>query len=232
MADLSVTHSFSDGDIVDATKFNTNYSDIVTYVNNRNAGSSTWDVFKVTRSGGVPLVVNNSSGTQSIVQIKDNGSTVFEVHDGGVVSASSQSFGRARRTSSQGTTTTGSDVLVLFPTNTSTQSEFDSNGKFTATLPGKYYVGVHLNINQSAVPGDDVFELKLFKNGSVIASSKCYLEGSINFTITQAFLIQDIISLASNDYLEVYINISSLGSGGLSALPIITGSFFEVMKLS
>lgn len=89
MATLSVTNTFADGNTITAAGFNTNYSDIVNYINNRNSGSSTWDAVSALSSSGVSLTADNSSGTSDIVQFKDNGSTVFSVQDGGRVLSTS-----------------------------------------------------------------------------------------------------------------------------------------------
>lgn len=85
MANLAVTNTFADGNIITASGHNTNNSDIVNYINNRNDGSATWDCLKVTASSQVPLVVNNSSGSNNIANFQDNGSNVVTILDGGGV---------------------------------------------------------------------------------------------------------------------------------------------------
>lgn len=47
MADLAVTNTFVAGTTAVASQVNQNFTDIITYVNNRNSGSSSWDAIKV-----------------------------------------------------------------------------------------------------------------------------------------------------------------------------------------
>jgi hypothetical protein len=51
MANVSVTNNFSAGTTAVASQVNTNFSDLVTYINNRNSGSSKWDSFSVLGNG-------------------------------------------------------------------------------------------------------------------------------------------------------------------------------------
>jgi len=60
-------------------------NDITTYINDRNNGSSAWELVRVTNSSAVPLIANNSSGTSAIATFQDNGSTVWSVDDGGAL---------------------------------------------------------------------------------------------------------------------------------------------------
>lgn len=56
--------------------------------NNHDSGSSKWTVVSAEGATSVPLVVNNSSGTQDIAQFNDNGTTVLAIKDGGQLQAS------------------------------------------------------------------------------------------------------------------------------------------------
>lgn len=53
--------------------------------NNHDSGTSSWTVVKAEGSSSVPLISNNSTGTQNIFEAKDNGTTVVSVADGGAV---------------------------------------------------------------------------------------------------------------------------------------------------
>lgn len=55
--------------------------------NNHDSGTSKWVVVSAEGATSVPLVVNNSTGTQDIVQFKDNGTSVLHVTDGGIITA-------------------------------------------------------------------------------------------------------------------------------------------------
>lgn len=50
MGDLATSYLFVNNTIADATEVNTNYSDIVNYINARNSGSSKWDSLKTSGS--------------------------------------------------------------------------------------------------------------------------------------------------------------------------------------
>lgn len=51
--------------------------------NAHDAGTSAWQVVKATNATSVPLVANNSAGTQNIFEAQDNGTACFTVADGG-----------------------------------------------------------------------------------------------------------------------------------------------------
>ena len=53
MGDLSTTNTFVSGTTAVASEVNTNFSDIVNYVNARNAGSSKWDALKTSGNASV-----------------------------------------------------------------------------------------------------------------------------------------------------------------------------------
>lgn len=64
MASLAVTNTFIDGATITAAGFNTNYSDIVSYINNRNSGGTAWDALSIT--GSTVLSGSLSVGTTSV----------------------------------------------------------------------------------------------------------------------------------------------------------------------
>jgi len=84
MATLSVTNTLAATADILASEHNTNYSDIVTYVNDRNDGSAVWERCLVTDATNVPLIINNSTGTQNIANFQDNGSNIFSVENSSV----------------------------------------------------------------------------------------------------------------------------------------------------
>ena len=91
MASLAVTNTLSSGATILASEHNTNYSDIVTYVNNRNSGSSSWDALYSLSTSTVPLRCDNSTGTQNIANFYDNGTEVLVIKDGGNIGIGSTS---------------------------------------------------------------------------------------------------------------------------------------------
>lgn len=85
MATLAVTNTFVDNTLARANEVNTNFSDITTYVNARNSGSSTWDYIYATNATAAVLRVNNSTGSNNIAEFQDNGTSVVTISDGGSV---------------------------------------------------------------------------------------------------------------------------------------------------
>lgn len=226
MSELNISNVFSDGDIVNATKFNTNYSDIVTYVNNRNSGSSAWDAFYMT-SATNSAVFDNSTGTQDIAQFKDNGTTVFSINDGGYVNAPYQEFARAYKSADQ-TVGTSDAVKVTFDTVSQTHSSMDTTGKFTCQSSGKYLISCTLFIptNLSVVPSAGAPQLMIYKNGTEYSRHN-------NFEALQdkESYVSDILSLSVGDYIEIYIQ--ALTRNGSPIIQSGTNkTFMSVMKLS
>lgn len=84
----SVTTSFASNTTAFASEVNTNFSDLVSYLSDRNDGSATWDRCLVTSASAVPLIVNNSTGTTNIANFQDNGSNVLTLADGGTLTLS------------------------------------------------------------------------------------------------------------------------------------------------
>ena len=221
MTALAVTNTLANGATILASEHNTNYSDIVTYVNNRNSGSATWDAISVSSASAVPLVINNSTGTQDILRAQDNGSNVLVVADGGVVTMGSQSACRVYRDSS--TQALSADTITKIEFNAESfdvKSEFDSvtNFRFTATKTGKYLVTSSITVGSTAV-----IVLYIYKNGAAITT----LAESV--TNTSRASISDVISLTATDYIEIHIK-------SISAVNTVTNgsdtSYFCVHKVA
>lgn len=204
MANLAVTNTLSNGATILASEHNTNYSDIVTYINNRNTGSSTWDAISVLSSSVVPLVINNSTGTQDIARFQDNGSNVVQVFDGGIITFASQSGARAYRNTS--TLSLSGDTKVEFNAETfDLQSEFDAstNFRFTATKDGKYFVSSTLHIDSPA----SAPVIHIYVNGSSFVKST-----SPGTTTNIAHSISHVLNLTATDYVEIFVNAGASGS--------------------
>lgn len=67
MADCSVTNNFSAGTTIVASQINTNYSDIVNFINNRNSASASWSALGVTGNASIggTLVVTGAATLSS-----------------------------------------------------------------------------------------------------------------------------------------------------------------------
>lgn len=65
MAVLAVTYTLANGQTPDASLWNTNYSDIVTWLNNRYSGSDTWSFMKVSSTNANPVdIVSSAASTE------------------------------------------------------------------------------------------------------------------------------------------------------------------------
>ncbi len=60
------------------------------------AGSFGAGAYNITNASGVPLTVNNGAGTTDILRLQDNGSTVFNVADGGSIGLGTSSSASTR----------------------------------------------------------------------------------------------------------------------------------------
>lgn len=204
MAALSVTNTLSNGATVLASEHNTNYSDIVTYINNRNSGSATWDALSISSSTNVPFIANNSTGTQDIARFQDNGTNVLQVVNGGIVNMASQSSARVFRNTS-GQSLSGATKVEFNGETFDTQSEFDSgtNYRFTATQTGKYLIAATLRIASPA----SAPVVYIYVNGAEVVSAQ-----SLGTTSDISHSIIHILSLTATDYAEIFVNAGASGT--------------------
>lgn len=75
--------------------------------NNHDAGTSAWTVVKAEGSSSIPLVANNSSGTQNIVNFQDNGTNVLSIADGGTTTVRATDGGTSKALIVNNGTSTG-----------------------------------------------------------------------------------------------------------------------------
>jgi len=66
MTDLATTFTFTPNTNADGTEVNTNFSDIVSYINNRNGGTVTWDNLNVTATVANPVTIKSSAATTEV----------------------------------------------------------------------------------------------------------------------------------------------------------------------
>jgi len=111
MASVSVTNTFSANTTAQSSQVNTNFTDLVNYVNARNDSSATWDALYVTTADRVPMIVNNSTGSNDIVRFQDGGTNVLVIDNGGTTTITANSSGDAALISNNSTST--GDILRL-----------------------------------------------------------------------------------------------------------------------
>lgn len=204
MTALAVTNTLANGATILASEHNTNYSDIVTYINNRNSGSATWDAVSVASATSVPLILNNSTGTQDIARFQDNGTNVFQLLDGGIINMASQSAARAyRNTSTQ--SLSGATKIQFNGESYDVKGEFDSatNYRFTATTTGKYVVCATINITSPA----SAPVVSIYVNGAAVSIST-----AAGTTSGISHSIMGIHALTATDYIEIFVNAGASGT--------------------
>lgn len=70
-----------------AAEVNTDFNTLYDAWNNHDAGTSKHTIVSVENATSTVLVVNNSNGTNDIVDFKDNGTSTFKIADGGNITA-------------------------------------------------------------------------------------------------------------------------------------------------
>jgi len=66
MADLAVTFTFAPNTTASSSQANTNFSDVTTYINNRDDGTATWDNCNVTATVANPVTIKSSASTTEV----------------------------------------------------------------------------------------------------------------------------------------------------------------------
>lgn len=143
MAVLSVTYTLANGQTPDASLWNTNYADIVNWLNNFYNGTSTWPIVKGTQiyfgvgsaaSPGISMVGDTTTGLHQV------SAGVLGVSYSGVKGADFFSTG-----SSNGTTYTplrlfGGGKTKVFQTETETGVQTSADTILTGTTDGNFVI--------------------------------------------------------------------------------------------
>lgn len=163
MPNLSTTYSFTPNTVASSSEVNGNFSDIVNYINNRNSASATWDSVSISNSSSVPLIVNNSSGSNNIANFQDNGSNVFTIADGAaVMTLNSTGLGIGVSPSSTLHSKTTGDYAAIFE-----KSSTDANAWIRILNDARsYLIGVRGDTADSFVIYDVVANVERFRISS------------------------------------------------------------------
>jgi hypothetical protein len=173
------------------------------------------------------LEVNQASAASSL-KIADNGTTVQEIYDGGIIDLPYQSTAKAYM---GGTSQTVSNsTWTKLPINTKswdTQNEFDTtNNRFTATKAGYYLV--LLKAYWDSIADQKICYHAVYKNGASEATQAYQGSGPALLQPVSVFLIK----LAAGDYIEFYVFQNSGGdthiNGGSSYSDY---TYMEIIKL-
>lgn len=90
MANLSITNDFSANTTILSAEVNTNFTDIETYINNRNGGSTSWDNVKSVAAISIAATTNQlvlgTTNTITINSVAPAASLVYSIRDVGAAS--------------------------------------------------------------------------------------------------------------------------------------------------
>lgn len=171
MASVAVTYTFSANTTAASAEVNQNYTDLVNYINNRNDGSATWDAVYVASASIDPVGrFNNSTGTNDILRCQDNGSNVFVVADGGIITQATQpSFNVTNSAGQTNVTGDGTNYTVVFNTETFDQNADFGSNTFTAPVTGRYLLTCLITIQSLEAASTQCFVRIVTSNRSYVA---------------------------------------------------------------
>lgn len=104
--------TFQDGTDAYGSEVEADVSTLFNAHNNHDTGTSKWVVVSVLGATSVPVTADNSTGTQNILEAKDNGTTVFSVADGGATAITATNGGTSKALVVNNGTSTG-NILEL-----------------------------------------------------------------------------------------------------------------------
>jgi hypothetical protein len=87
MSLITRTYSFTDGTTAYGSQVESEVANIVNTINNLNSASTTWDIVKAVNGSSVPLIADNSSGSNNVIEARVNGVAKVYVSGTGVLNA-------------------------------------------------------------------------------------------------------------------------------------------------
>ena len=150
MASVAVTNTFSANTIASASEVNTNFTDITSFINNRNTGATVWDGLKVTSLNSPSVTINNSTSGSNILICQDNGAEVLNVHNGGATVCTATAGGASIAFTANNSTSTGAP-FVAQDNGTAVLTVNDGGGTLITATPGGS--SAPLTINNSTSSG-------------------------------------------------------------------------------
>jgi len=152
------------------------------------------------------ILYASSANTPARLGIGSSGQ-VLTVASGIPAWAAPSTVGNFTHINASGSTTSfpnSVDTKVIWTTeNYDTLNEFASS-RFTATTAGYYLVNAGVGTDPQALGPNTVFETSIYKNGSKTFKGAVY--SAFNVTGRLSARCSAVVSLAVNDYIEIYFN--------------------------
>ncbi len=142
------------------------------------------------------------SADEDKVRGKVKGVEAFLLDDAGVLTLAKQSSVRAYKSTAQSIPSGTFTKLNLNAENWDIQSEFDTtNYRFTAKTAGKYLVTAAIWYAATTMVVNKYYQINLYKNGANEASGRFHSACAGEYLCAP---LSVVVSLAVNDYLELY----------------------------
>lgn len=123
---------FAANSVLVSTELNADFEILKDGHNAHDDGSTAWQVVKAENATTLPLIANNSTGTQNIAELRDNGTAVVTVADGGATTVLATGGSAVPLTVNNGTST--GNILELKDNGTTVVSVAD--GGAVTVSPG------------------------------------------------------------------------------------------------
>lgn len=189
MGAVERTHTFNSEQMPTGNDAETEFSGIYDAWNNHNSGTQKWRVVSALNASAAPLIADNSTGTNDIVQFKDNGSTVWSIADGGnLVSATKKITGLAAATAN-GEAVRYEQLIFGFQapvitttstTSSTTSSTYQNSNLSVAITPtsSSHRIMIWVGTNLLSAVTTNAVQVSLFRGSTDLGGSN----GFANFT--------------------------------------------------
>lgn len=218
-----------------AANSDTNFDDLVTFINDRNTGVAGWPGIAIgsTSLDGTALKVETAGSTTYNMNLKDNSTDVFNVLSGGsylipLQPGSNACVGTDQPFSTEATVRYNNETGVGYDV----QSEFNtSTYTYTATKRGVYFFHAQATITPYS-SSDSFFKLSVYAGGSVSSSATSYIQFPVSGVHTE-----ESMSLSGCVFVQdagtIYATIECLDGADSSTLENnATRSYLVVRKLT